>query len=378
MSHSFKPGFKLGILGGGQLARMLALSAHKWGVQPWVYSEKASDPAQEVTNFGTIGSLSDSEQLQAFLQKVDMATFESEFLNAPLLTQLSKSTGTTIAPSPALMGTLQDRLTQKKLLDDLKIPTSPWRNVTSPADALSAADDFSLPLVFKKRRFGYDGYGTFIVRDQKSLAAFVKEQFPNADGFIAEKFIPFKRELACVFARRQAKGSKGEIVHYPLVESLQKDARCFWVKGPIKHRTFKTWSAKFEKLLAHTKYVGVIAAELFETKEGLIVNELAPRVHNSGHYTQDAFALSQFDLHILALLNQPLELEKEPKGFAMVNLLGDKKPSTTWDVSPETYVHWYGKTESRPGRKMGHINALGTTPEKALQTALAARKRFSI
>jgi 5-(carboxyamino)imidazole ribonucleotide synthase len=361
-------------LGGGQLTRMLALSAHKWGVEPWVYSENASDPGRQVTSFGATGALDDAESLRRFLSQVDMATFESEFLNAPLLKELERTSGKTILPTPDTMALFQDRVPQKQLLDKMKIPTAPWRSIVSPVDSLRVAEELKFPLVFKKRRFGYDGYGTFVIRDQKSLEEFCSKQFPNKDGFIAEKFIPFKRELACIFARRK----NGDVVHFPLVESLQKDSRCFWVKGPIKHPGFKAWTAKFKKLLADTKYVGVIGVELFDTKKGLIVNELAPRVHNSGHYTQDAFELNQFDLHILALLDQPLSVPKAPKGFAMVNLLGDEKPRSLADFSPDTFVHWYGKSDSRPGRKMGHINALGATPEKALQTALKARKRFSI
>jgi 5-(carboxyamino)imidazole ribonucleotide synthase len=374
VSHSFKPSFKLGILGGGQLARMLALSAHKWGVEPWIYSENPNDPGRQVSSFGATGKLDDAVALKKFLSQVDIATFESEFLNAPMLAELQKSTGTPISPSPEIMGLFQDRLSQKQLLDKMKIPTAKWMSVNTPADAQNAAAHLSLPLVFKKRRFGYDGYGTFVIRDKKSLQDFCDKEFPNADGFIVEQFIPFKRELACIFARSQS----GEIVHYPLVESLQKDSRCFWVKGPVKQSSFKPWTTKFKKLLAQTKYVGVIGVELFETKKGLIVNELAPRVHNSGHYTQDAFELSQFDLHILALLDQPIFIPPSPKGFAMVNLLGDSNPTGQANFTPNTFVHWYGKADSRPGRKMGHINALGTTPAKALQTALKARKRFSI
>jgi 5-(carboxyamino)imidazole ribonucleotide synthase len=374
VSHSFKPSFKLGILGGGQLARMLALSAHKWGVQPWIYSENPNDPGRQVTSFGATGKLDDAVALKKFLSQVDVATFESEFLNAPMLAELQKSTGTAILPSPEIMGLFQDRLSQKQLLDKMKIPTAQWMSVNNPSEALAAVDRLSLPLVFKKRRFGYDGYGTFVIRDKKSLQEFCDKEFPNTDGFIAEQFIPFKRELACIFARSQS----GEIVHYPLVESLQKDSRCFWVKGPVQQSSFKPWAAKFKKLLTQSRYVGVIGVELFETKKGLIVNELAPRVHNSGHYTQDAFELSQFDLHILALLDQPLFIPKGPKGFAMVNLLGDSDPKGQAHFTPKTFVHWYGKADSRPGRKMGHINSLGTSPATALQTALKARKRFSI
>lgn len=371
-----KPGIRLGILGGGQLARMLAISAHQMGVSPWIFSNNKNDPAQQVTANSVIGALDDKKALKNFFNQVDLVTFESEFLNVELLKNIDSKKK--LSPSPEIMGIVQDRRTQKELLDSAKIPTAPWLSVTTLKDALYAQTHLGFPLVFKKRRFGYDGYGTFIVKTKKDLQSFIDNEFNNkGDGFIAEKWIPFKRELACIFARN----GKNEVVHYPLVESFQKNARCFWVKGPINHKSFNKWTTTFKKLLKKANYVGVMGVELFETDKGLIVNELAPRVHNSGHYTQDAFAVNQFDLHIKAILDQPLTLPKQSyPGFAMVNLLGDEKlpRDPQWTIPKEVKLHWYGKSENRPGRKMGHINVVSASANEALKLALSAHKRFQL
>lgn len=376
MSKQTNPGIRLGILGGGQLARMLALSAHNLGLQPHVLSENSLDPAQQVTRFNHVGSLKDLKVVQNFLQQVDIATFESEFLDGPLLLQAQNKSKTPIFPNVSTMELLQDRLTQKQNLDLFKLPTAPWLAVNTAREALSAADQLKLPLVFKKRRFGYDGYGTFVVKTQAELTTFTKKQFPSDHGFIAETWIPFRRELACVFARNIS----GQISHYPLVESFQKESRCFWVKGPIQHKKFLSFSRQFEALLKKMKYVGVIGVELFETKSGLLVNELAPRVHNSAHYTMTAFSVSQFDLHLKALLDQSIKIPvMNAKGFAMVNLLGGPAPSkASWTLDSEIDLHWYGKLDNRRGRKMGHINALGASPQRALQTALKSLKRIRL
>jgi phosphoribosylaminoimidazole carboxylase PurK protein len=375
VSKQINPGIKLGILGGGQLARMLAQSAHQMGLYPHVLSENSLDPAQQVTRFNHVGSLSDAKVVENFLKQVDIATFESEFLDGPLLSQAQQATNTPIYPNISTMELLQDRLTQKQNLDLLKLPTAPWLPANSQAEAEAAVATLGLPLVFKKRRFGYDGYGTFVLKTPLQVEEFCAKHFPSPIGFIVEKWIPFKRELACVFARNIA----GEVSHYPLVESLQKDSRCFWVKGPVKHTNFSAFAKKFRLFLKKMNYVGVMAVEFFDSRQGLLVNELAPRVHNSAHCTMTAFSVSQFDLHLKALLNQSVTIpQANAKGFAMVNLLGQSSPAPKWVIAPNIQLHWYGKTENREGRKMGHINALGASPDSALKLALKNLKRIQL
>ncbi len=379
VSKQINPGIKLGILGGGQLARMLALSAHQMGLHPHVLSENSLDPAQQVTRFNHVGSLTDVAVVENFLKQVDVATFESEFLDGTLLSQAYQATKTPIYPNISTMELLQDRLTQKQNLDLLKIPTAQWLPANSAAEAQSALTSLGLPLVFKKRRFGYDGYGTFVVKTKKQVDEFCAKQFSpknlHSTGFIVEKWIPFKRELACVFARNIS----GHISHYPLVESLQKNSRCFWVKGPVKHKNFSAFAKKFSLFLKKMNYVGVMAVEFFDSKDGLLVNELAPRVHNSAHCTMDAFTVSQFALHIKALLDQSVAIPKaNSKGFAMVNLLGRSAKKIQWTLDSDVQLHWYGKSENREGRKMGHINTLASSPEAALQLALKNLKRIHL
>lgn len=376
---TFKAGLKLGILGGGQLARMLTLAAHKMGFETHIYSESSDDPAAQVTAFHSKNKMNDETALRQFIAKMDVVTFESEFLDAELLSR-ADSGQNKLFPTPELMGVLQDRKTQKELFDKYELPTSPWLNLENRQQLELVLKKLEFPLVLKKRRFGYDGYGTFVIKDQKAantMIGRVEESSELArEKFIAEQFIPFDRELACIFARNR----KGEVTHYPLVESLQKDSRCFWTKGPIRHKKFSAVAKKITHFLKKVDYVGVMGVEFFETQKGLLINEIAPRVHNSGHYTMDAFELDQFDLHLRAIIGAPVEIPKSTHhGFAMVNLLGESENTLPqWKTPEDVVVHWYGKKQNRPGRKMGHMNSVATSPKKALKKALKARGKVQL
>lgn len=370
---SVKP---LGILGGGQLARMLALKAHELGVNVAIFSERADDPAAQVGRLWAQGSLKDEGALRTFLAGCSLVTFESEFLDAHLLSELSRETGVAILPRPQDMALIQDRLTQKELLLKNRLPTARFHTVSTPDEAKFALADLGGRAVFKKRRFGYDGYGTFIVRSEKELVAFLPELKSNPHGFIAEEFIAFRRELAVMVVR----SARGATVRLPFVESFQENARCLWVKGPLKESAqLRGLGAKLEKFLRAISYAGAMGIELFDTEKGLMVNELAPRVHNSGHYSLDALSVDQFSLHIKAVLGQDLGKPRPlDKGFAMMNLLGSSGDAPSWRLPGDVKLHWYGKGENRKGRKMGHINALAPTPEMALALVKKNRARFDI
>ena len=360
----YSPGIRLGLLGGGQLARMLAQSAHHFGLTPWVFTPKSSDPGSQVTAFTMQSPLAQLESLKSFLNSVDLATFESEFMDSQMLEKAQNQSQTPIFPSPQIMGILQDRESQKQLLDKMGISNAPWRVVNQVQDVESFINEQGLPLVFKQRTNGYDGYGTHIIHNEDDLSGFLKTQF-QPSFFIVEKWIPFKKEMACIVARSK----DGSCTHLPLVESHQKEARCFWVKGPVKQNGFRSMIDSFFNLLNKIEYVGVMGIEFFQTSGKLIVNEIAPRVHNTGHYSLDTPGPSQFDLHILCLLGEKLPPPSNPQGgFAMVNLIGQGLKEVQL---PAFYgVHWYGKLENRKGRKMGHINTLGETPSLALKEAL--------
>lgn len=375
---TMKPGLRLGILGGGQLARMLALAAYPYGITPHIFAAHREEPAAQVAPEFFAGKADDAEALKAFLKSCDVVTFESEFLNADLLERLSLSEKIPLFPRPALMGQLQDRLSQKQLLEKYKIPTAPYGKIDQWTD-IEALIDLGREIVVKQRRFGYDGYGTFFVDTKSGQKSWDEIRQKTKEGFIGEKKISFRRELALLLARDR----HGTIIDFPLVESKQTNARCDWVMGPIKHSKELALRKKLKTFLTKENYVGVMAFELFDDGKQLLVNEIAPRVHNSGHYSQEALTLSQFQAHVLAVAGYRLTPPQVLAPFAMANLLGESEQTPHWSdqlwtTSAPGQLHWYGKQSNRAHRKMGHLNALGKTPKAALKTALAARRKVQL
>jgi 5-(carboxyamino)imidazole ribonucleotide synthase len=365
---------RFGIFGAGQLARMMVLEGAPLGLEMHVYSENALDPAGQVTGFHHSGSLTDGRALEAFLAKVDIATFESEFMNADLLKAASAKTRVPIYPEPGLMGSLQDRLTQKKLLDQHKIPTAPWMPVAKAQEFESAATTFKAGLVLKKRRFGYDGKGTFVFQSKDLARSVIYPLSEDPYGAIAEPLIGFRRELATLLFRN----SGGDIVVYPLVETHQEESRCLWVKGPVSHPSWPALQKKLRHFVEAIQLQGTLAFELFDCKGELLVNEVAPRVHNSGHYSQDAMSCSQFEMHLRCGLNAELPAPSLQGAFAMWNLIGSGRQPQRM-IWPKTgHLHLYGKTENSRGRKMGHINVVAKTPSQALARVRKLRKDIEI
>lgn len=345
---------------------MLVLSGSKMGLRMHVLSENETDPAAQVTRIWHQGSLSDPHAIKNFVSKIDYLTFESEFIDTRLL-QDSVLKKVKIFPQIDIVEKIQDRLTQKELLLTHKLPTSPYVSVASVPKAF---DDLkSDKLVFKKRKFGYDGYGTYIL-NLKQTPTFN----PQTESLIAEQFIPFQRELAVTLARSET----GEIAVFPLVETYQKNSRCVWVKGETNSKFFPALLPKLKKMLARLNYVGVLTFELFETKNGLIINELAPRVHNSCHHSLDSCNLNQFEAHLLAGLDLKLGKIKVHSPFAMMNLLGTGEKETCLSLSESVSLHWYGKLENKPQRKMGHITALGPTSSGALRKLQIAQRKMKV
>ncbi len=353
---------KLGIVGGGQLAKMLGFEAQKLGAEVYIYSQSSDDPAAKTTRFHTKGKLKSQSSILKWAQGLDLITYESEFIDLGFIKD------TRVYPSTKTMNLLRDRLSQKKQLVKNDIPTSPFSILTKDYS-------FQKPVVFKQRLFGYDGYGTVICKSEKSVKDFFKKldkEKGNVEDWIVEDFIPFKRELAVSISRNK----KGDFCVFPLVESFQKDSKCFWVKGPIESKLLNPLVIKLKNFLNKINYVGIMAFELFESKNKLIINEIAPRVHNSAHYSIEALELSQFKAHILSIFNQPLPKTSLPlKQFAMVNLIGTTKNKPVLNYSTKSHFHWYGKLENRPGRKMGHITVLSKFANQALEIALTEERK---
>ncbi|MBX2987028.1 MAG: 5-(carboxyamino)imidazole ribonucleotide synthase [Bdellovibrionaceae bacterium] len=372
---SYPFGLRVGLLGGGQLARMLAQKAQEMGLSVRVLCPAADEPAARVSSGWVAGRCHDSRDLENFLGQVDLATVESEFHSAELLREASEKTGTPIWPSPAVLGQLQDRWPQKQLLRDHKVPTADFIAVNKADDLLEAAELFDNRFVLKKRQGGYDGYGTFVVRERADLDKVFADLDPRQQPCIAERFIPFKRELALVAARNR----RGQFVTLPLVQTHQVANRLDWLRGPVKHPALTALTKKLKSFLNKIDYTGVIAFELFDTGRELLVNEIAPRVHNSGHASLEALDVDQFTLHWRALLDLDLQTpEPLTAGFSMVNLIGAGGETPQAPARLSGHLHWYGKEDSRAGRKMGHVTYLGSKSDDGLKRAVKERKGFKL
>lgn len=373
MTAQWPIGTVVGVLGGGQLARMLADSAHRLGLEFHVFCESLDEPAAQVSGNITLGKMNDTKKLVGFLAPLDVLLFESEFVDVVSLKKIlsnKRLTHIRVVPDLDLMALLQDRRTQKEILQQSNLPTSAFLVVNSVHELKLAYEYFNGTFVLKKARGGYDGYGTFMVRSKKDFDRLTKN-FPGPS--IAEAFVPFKQELAVM-----AVASPTEILFLPLVFSQQTNSKCDYVVGPVTHPKWNSLSKKIAEFLALRNYQGVMGIEFFDCpRNGLLINEIAPRVHNSGHYSLSALLHSQFDLHLMAALGVELpELKLLAKSFVMTNLVGESNRDFQIPGKLEGQLWWYGKTQNRPGRKMGHVNYLGADPKQLLKTALKERERI--
>lgn len=367
---------KLGILGDGQLAQMLVEAALKIGVKPLLFASHDQAPAALLGCEKVIGKLSDRDTLREFLTQVEVVAFENEFLDTELLKKASEGLHLKFLPPLEVLEQLQDKLNQKRIFEKIKIPTAPWTPLYkhSQEEIQGVFQKYPAGFVLKWSRMGYDGKGILMVHDLNveslsKIQDFIREALQRGAQVYAEEKIDFVQELALVSLRSQS----GEMLHYPLVHSEQVSGICKKVWGPsiyfgIPDSIEKAAQAYAEKMAKALGIVGVFALEMFYTKKSeLLVNEAAPRVHNSGHYTQDACKQSQFENHVRALLDMPLGGIESKQCFAMLNLLGleGHYNSPSYEVKEEEtlFLHWYGKKEIRPLRKVGHLNTVFSNPQ---------------
>ncbi|MCB0350301.1 MAG: ATP-grasp domain-containing protein [Bdellovibrionales bacterium] len=357
---------------------MLTIEGFKMGHEMHVLSSSAEDPAAQVTRFWHEGDIKNPTAIKAFLKQVDVTTIESEFLAESILKDREIISNRSLCPSAQAISIFADRFDQKNWLEKHRIPTSSFSGLLTKIEAYAFLNSKKNrdSVVFKKRHFGYDGFGTFIVHGRKKIEAWLNKHSQNLSQYIIEDFIKFKRELAIQIAINEKK----EVCFFPLVEWKAENSKCLWVKGPAKAKNLNPIVKKITHGLQEMNYVGLIAFEFFDTPSGLIVNEVAPRVHNSGHYSLEALAFNQFRAHLCAITNQPLPKKPIPfsKAFAMYNLIGETNKTPILSNSENVSLHWYGKSENRTGRKMGHLTALGTTPDLALKKLLTAKKGFKL
>lgn len=370
---TYGPGSRIGILGSGQLGRMLAMSAKRLGYQAHIYSPETDTPAGQVADVETVADYLDVEALKHFAAQVDVVTIEFENIPAEALKVLEALVP--VYPQPNVLETTQHRLREKTFLSDLGVPVVPFQAVHSLADLEAGMRKIGLPLVLKTAGFGYDGKGQAkITRPEEAEPAY---QALGEQVCILEQFINLDREISVIAAR----GADGAFKAYRPVENRHRNHILDMTLAPaeISPQMEQTALNITRKIMEALNMRGLLCVEFFVTEEGyLLVNELAPRTHNSGHYSIEAAVCSQFEQQLRAVCGLPLGDTSLRQPAAMANLLGDvwQGGEPDWAaclaLSP-VYLHLYGKKEAKPGRKMGHITALGSTPQAA--EALAAQAR---
>lgn len=371
----------LGILGGGQLARMTLEAASELGLDVVIAERFSDSPAARMTAHSIVfdGGWQDEAALAQLAQLAPVVTLESEFVDADVLGAL-EALGSRVLPSPRCVRTVQDKLLQKQALLMAELPVPRFTGVDGPEDVQRAGEQFGWPVMLKARRDGYDGRGNVLLRDPAEAAAACQRLGWPRRTLLAEAYVPFERELAGLIVR----ALDGAIVEYPIVDTEQDPAlhicRTVLVPGDVPPGVADRAAAIARAAIEAVDGVGAFGVELFLLPdERVCINELAPRPHNSAHYSIEACRVSQFANHVRAVLGLPLgSATLSAPAAAMVNLLGtgttalvDADLAAALRV-PETFVHVYGKTENRPGRKMGHVTALGATRAEALERARTA------
>jgi 5-(carboxyamino)imidazole ribonucleotide synthase len=349
-----KPGDPIGILGGGQLGRMLAMAAARLGLRCQVFASDPDSPAFDVVQHATCAEYADVEALELFAGDCDVITYEFE--NIPAATAMILAARKPVLPDLAILQTTQDRLAEKDFITKLGIGTAAYADVGSADQLREAIKIIGLPAVIKTRRFGYDGKGQAIIRDGDDPQQVWDDL--GTRSAILEAFVPFEREISVVAAR----SADGRVECFDVTENQHRDhiLKFSYAPAAISDELATQARGIAEKIANALGYVGVLAVELFvvPTADGvtLLVNETAPRVHNSGHWTLDGASVSQFEQHIRAIAGWPLARPVRHGAVVMTNLIGDDILGyEKWLTVPGATVHLYGKGAPRPGRKMGHV-----------------------
>jgi len=372
------PGSTIGILGGGQLGRMLALAAQAMGYRIVGYTPEEDSPLSQVCAKTIVASFDDLDAIKLFAQEVSVVTLEFE--NIPTIALEEAQKITRVSPSVKALHISQNRLREKTYLTDNGFPVVPFHHVDSAESLEAAIEKIGVPAVIKTSGFGYDGKGqSFVDSEEKAREVFLNN-FQKADC-ILEKYMHFEKEISVIAAR----GAYGEVRAFGPIENLHKNhildlssvpARVNW---RVASEAVEIACAIAESL----DIIGLLCVEFFVVDhDRLLINEIAPRPHNSGHYSLEACPTSQFEQHIRAITGMPLGKTEPHSAAAMANLLGDlwSKGEPEWSYAlqvPDIHLHLYGKAEARPGRKMGHLTACSRWTEEAQELALRARDRLS-
>ncbi|KIN62028.1 Phosphoribosylaminoimidazole carboxylase, ATPase subunit [Sulfitobacter noctilucicola] len=353
MTEPLATGSTIGILGGGQLGRMLSVAAARLGFRTHIFEPGANPPAGDVAHAVTTAPYEDEAALRAFANACDVVTFEFENVPTAALDLIEAQVA--IRPGREALRISQDRLTEKKFLESLGLQVAPFADVPDMDAMTAAVEQIGAPAILKTRRFGYDGKGQ--ARLHKAEDAQTAFADMNGAPAILEGFVDFSHEVSVIAARSPA----GDVACFDPGENVHRDGILHTTTVPARLNTSQRMDAVLMagKILNSLDYVGVLGVELFVTSEGLVVNEIAPRVHNSGHWTQNGCTVDQFEQHIRAIVGWPLGDGSRHTDVVMENLIGadmDRVPEYANDK--DVALHLYGKTETKPGRKMGHINRI--------------------
>ncbi len=353
MSDALPQGATIGILGGGQLGRMLSVAASRLGYRTHIFEPGAQPPAGHVADAVTTAAYDDKPALTRFAEAVDVITYEFENIPTEALDTLQALRP--IRPGREALRVSQDRMTEKEFLRDLGLRTAPFAAVDTAEDLNNALELIGTPGILKTRRFGYDGKGQARIKS-KDDAADAFEAMQGAPS-VLEGFVEFSHEVSVIAAR----GVDGEVACFDPGENVHRDGILRTTTVPARltpaHRQDAILLAG--RILNALDYVGVMGVELFVCPDGLVVNEIAPRVHNSGHWTQNGCTVDQFEQHIRAVAGLPLGDGARHSDVQMENLIGadmDRVPELLRET--DTALHLYGKAEAKPGRKMGHVNRI--------------------
>ncbi len=350
MTDPLPTGETIGILGGGQLGRMLSVAAARLGFKTCIFEPSGDCPASHVSNFHMKAGYDDQAALENFAKSVDVVTYEFENIPTAALDLIEDHVP--IHPGRLALATSQDRLTEKTFLQDLGLQTAPFADVTSLDDLTRAIDRIGTPAILKTRRMGYDGKGQARIKDVGDI----EKAFADMAGApaILEGFIDFSHEVSVIGAR----GADGAVACYDPGENVHEAGILRTTTVPARLTPDQRTDAVLiaARILNALDYVGVLGVELFVTSTGLIVNEIAPRVHNSGHWTQNGCTICQFEQHIRAIAGWPLGDGTRHSDVVMENLIGDDMDRIPEIAGTDAAIHLYGKAEAKPGRKMGHVN----------------------
>ena len=352
MTEPLPLGATIGILGGGQLGRMLSVAAARLGFKTHIFEPLPTPPAGHVAERVTTAAYTDAEALKAFAASVDVVTFEFENIPAEAL-DLLEASGKPVRPNRRALAVSQDRIIEKRFLAEIGLTTAPWAEVSDMASLEAAMDQVGLPAILKTTRLGYDGKGQARIMTRADAPAALAAM--NGAAAVLEGFIDFSAEVSVIAAR----GQDGAVSCYDPGENVHKNGILHTTRVPAKLPAARATDAVLlaAKILNALDYVGVMGVELFVTPKGLLVNEIAPRVHNSGHWTQAGCAVDQFEQHIRAEAGWPLGDGGRYADVEMLNLIGaDIEAVAELAAQPKTQIHLYGKDEAKAGRKMGHVN----------------------